>query len=104
IAASADLRKLAALAGLPTRAASASGDRHGLVPTPPRAMRAFVTLPAAIVITTAADANANSYEARSRSLRYICVLPAIGGGSVTCVMRSPGSSTVSRFGVVPGRR
>src|SRR6202166_5366626 len=75
IAASADLRKLAALAGLPTRAASASGDRHGLVPTPPRAMRAFVTLPAAIVITTAADANANSYEARSRSLRYICVLP-----------------------------
>ena len=30
--------------------------------------------------------------------------PATGGGSVTCVMRSPGSSTVSRCGVLPGRR
>src|SRR6202051_885899 len=104
MAASADLRKLASLAGLPTRAASASGDRHGLVPTPPRAMRAFVTLPAATVITTAADANANSYEARSRSFRYICLLPAIGGGSGTGGMRSPGSSTVLRFGVLPGKR
>src|ERR1700682_2523064 len=104
MAASADLRKLVPLLGLPTRAASASGDRHGLVPTPPRAMRAFVTLPLATVITTAADANANSYDARSRNFRYTCLLPAIGGGSVTCVMRSPGSSIVSRFGVLPGRR
>src|SRR6266849_934424 len=40
MAASPALRKLAALAGLPVSAASASGDRQGLVPTPPNAMRA----------------------------------------------------------------
>ena len=45
-AASAALRKFAALAGWPTSAASASGDRHGFVPTPPRAMRARVTFAA----------------------------------------------------------
>jgi len=103
-AASAALRKLVASAVCPTSAASASGERHGLVPTPPSATRARVTVPPATVITTAADARANSYDARSRSFRYTCLLPAIGGGSVTCVTRSPGSSTVSRCGVLPGRR
>src|SRR5260370_24774837 len=96
------LVKVSERAGFPSREALESGDRHGLVPTPPRAIRAFVTFPLATVITAAADANANSYDARSRSFRYICLLPAMGGGSVTCVMRSPGSSTVSRFGVLPG--
>ena len=33
-------------------------------------MRARVTFPLAIVSTTAADASANSYDARSRSFRY----------------------------------
>src|SRR4030095_8710825 len=42
-AASAACRKVASLAGLPVNAASASGDRHGFVPTPPRAIRARVT-------------------------------------------------------------
>ena len=32
-------------------------------------MRARVTFPPAMVITTAADARANSYDARSRSFR-----------------------------------
>src|SRR5438876_10966831 len=67
-------------------------------------MRARVTVLPAIVITTAADARANSYDALSRSFRYTCLLAATGGGSVTCVMRSPGSSTVSRSGVLSGRR
>src|SRR5262245_11288585 len=69
IAASAALRKLAASADCPTRADSASGDRHGLVPTPPSAMRARVTFPPVTDSTTAAEARANSYEARSRSFR-----------------------------------
>ena len=59
-AASAAWRKLASFAGLPVSAASASGERHGFVPTPPSAMRARVILPLAIVSTTAADASANS--------------------------------------------
>src|SRR5437899_1111205 len=67
-------------------------------------MRALVTFPPAAERTTAADARANSYDTRSRSFRYTCRLPATGGGSVTCVTRSPGSSTVSRCGVLPGRR
>ena len=67
-------------------------------------MRARVTFLSAIVITTAADASANSYEALSRSFKYACLLPATGGGSVTWVMRSPGSRTVSRCGVLPGSR
>src|SRR5258706_7815702 len=60
IAASAALRKLAASAVWPPSADSASGDRHGLVPTPPKAMRARVTFPPTTVTTTAADARANS--------------------------------------------
>src|SRR6185369_18005673 len=60
-AASAAWRKVASFAGLPTRAASASGDRHGFVPTPPSAIRARVIPPPAIVITTAAELSANSY-------------------------------------------
>ena len=50
-----------------------------------------------------AEASANSYEARSRSFKYSCLLPTTGGGSVTWVIRSPGSNTVSRCGVLPGR-
>src|SRR5262245_36788271 len=103
-AASAALRKALSFAGLPVSAPSASADRQGLVPTPPSAMRAYVMLPLAIVSTTAADARANSYDARSRSFRYTCLLEAIGGGSVTCVIRSPGRSTVSRCGVLLGSR
>src|SRR4051794_2504844 len=53
-AASAAFRKLAALAGWPASADSASGDRHGLVPTPPNAIRALVTVPLAISRMTAA--------------------------------------------------
>src|SRR5262249_55337359 len=85
IAASAAFRKLALLAGGPASAVSAAGDRQGLVAAPPRAMRARASSPPASVITTAADASANSYDARSRSFRYTCLLPATGGGSVTCV-------------------
>src|SRR6185369_1736156 len=59
-AASAAWRKVASFAGLPVSAASASGERQGFVPTPPRAMRARVILPPAIVSTTAVDARANS--------------------------------------------
>src|SRR5262249_8300393 len=81
-AASAAWRKFASLAGLPVSAASPSGERHGLVPPPPSAMRACEILPFAIESNTAADASANSYDARSRSLRYSCLLPAIGGGNV----------------------
>src|SRR5262249_61550863 len=68
-AASAAWRKELSFAGLPASAASASEERQGLVPTPPSAMRARVMLPLAIVSTTAADARANSYDARSRSFR-----------------------------------
>src|SRR5262249_5492416 len=68
-AASPAWRKIASVAGLPVSAASASGERQGFVPTPPSAMRARETLPLAIVSTTAADARANSYDARSRSFR-----------------------------------
>src|SRR5882724_13563095 len=82
-AASAAWRKLALFAGLPASSASASGERHGFVPAPPRAMRARVILPLAIVSTTAADASANSYDARSRSFKYSCLLPMTDGGSVT---------------------
>src|ERR1700734_3112477 len=68
-AASAAWRKVSSVADLPVSAVSASDERHGLVPTPPSEMRARVILPLAIVSTTAADASANSYEARSRSFR-----------------------------------
>src|SRR5262245_41285174 len=68
-AASAASRKVLSVAGLPVRAPSASVERHGLVPTPPSAMRAYVMLSLAIVSTTAADARANSYDARSRSFK-----------------------------------
>src|SRR5207302_6690587 len=84
-AASAAWRKLASFASLPASAASASGERHGFVPTPPRAIRARVILPLAIVITTAAELSANSYDARSRSFKYRCLLPTTGGGSETWV-------------------
>src|SRR6185436_7598683 len=65
-AASAAWRKLESFAGLPVSTASASGERHGFVPTPPRAMRARVIVPLAIARTTAAELRANSYDARSR--------------------------------------
>src|SRR5262249_32748239 len=68
-AASAVWRKFASFAGLPASAASASGERHGFVPTPPRAIRAREMLPPETVSTTAADASANSYDARSRSFK-----------------------------------
>src|SRR5882762_3721810 len=103
-AASAALRKARSPTRWPASTSSASVDLQGFVPTPPRAMRARAILPPSTLITTAADARANSYEARSRSLRYSDRLPGIGGGRVTCVIRSPGSSSVSRWGVLPGSR
>src|SRR6266513_1270999 len=44
----------------PFSAASASRARHGLVATPPRAMRASLTVPFARSSATAAEARANS--------------------------------------------
>ncbi len=92
------------LAGCPSSAASASGERQGFVPTPPSAMRAWSIFPPFKRMITAAEESANSYDARSRSFRYNDLAPAAGGGNVTCVIRSPGSSTVSRCGVSPGSR
>src|SRR5260370_3273434 len=59
---SAAWRKLTSFDGLPISAASASGERHGFVPTPPRAIRARVILPLAIVITPPPDLTPNSYH------------------------------------------
>src|SRR6476660_8705563 len=67
-AASAAWRKLASFADLLISAASASGERHGFVPTPPTAIRARAILPPAIVSTTAAELREHPYDARSRSL------------------------------------
>nr|WP_304944995.1 hypothetical protein [Verrucomicrobium sp. BvORR034] len=71
---------------------------------PPIATRARVILPSTTVSTTAADARANSYDARSRSFTYSDLFPGTGGGKVTWVMRSPGWITVSSCGVSPGSR
>src|ERR1700683_699775 len=68
-AASAAARKLFSLASWPSSACSASLDLHGLVPTPPKAMRTrSMRLPLSKT-ATAADDSPNSYEARSRSLK-----------------------------------
>src|SRR4029453_90406 len=60
-------------AGLPTRwptsAFSTSRSRHGTVPTPPAATRAARMTPPSTCSATAAETRANSYEARSRTLR-----------------------------------
>ena len=59
-AASAASRKCSSSAVFPSKAFSASRDRQGLVPTPPKAMRMRVILPCSTLATTAADAKANS--------------------------------------------
>src|SRR5207249_11582360 len=53
----------------PARAASTCRTRQGLVPTPPRAMRAFRMRAPFISSATAAETTANSKDALSRTLR-----------------------------------
>src|SRR3954463_2507347 len=77
-------------------------ERHGLGPTPPSPIRPRDNLPPSRVVTTAADASANSYDARSRSFRYTDLFSGAGAGSVTEVIKSPGSITFSLSGVFPG--
>src|SRR5438270_16748 len=45
---------------------------------------------------TAAEARANAYEARSRTFTYADRVANVRAGTSTAVMRSPGSSTVTR--------
>src|SRR6185437_6051169 len=62
-------RKLSGLAGAPISTFSTAGSRQGLVPTPPAAIRASRMVPPSMASATAAEASANSKEARSRTLR-----------------------------------
>ena len=62
-------RNVRPVAGAPRRIPSASRARHGTVPTPPRARRAWTIVPSSISSAAAAEVSANSYEARSRIFR-----------------------------------
>ena len=56
---------------LSASAASASGERHGLCATPPNATRAerIVAVAGSVATIAATETSANSYDARSRTLR-----------------------------------
>src|SRR5436305_11305059 len=67
MAASAAAWKVLSSAALPVRTCSASGERHGLVATPPSTSRAAWILLPWSSRAAPAEASANSYDARSRS-------------------------------------
>ena len=95
--------KASRVSGWPASAPSTSGQRQGLVPTPPRATRARLILPASSSRATAAEASANANDARSRALTYDERAENGVRGTLTNVMISPASSTLSTSGWAPGR-
>src|SRR3569833_469901 len=86
------------VAGLPTSAVSTAGSRQGLVPTPPSATRASLIVPPWTSSATAADASANAYDARSRTLTYRDFAATGVVGISIAVTSSPGWITDSTFG------
>ena len=92
------------VAGAPRSAASARRARHGVWATPPSAMRHVAHR---AVVDVDARGDATRRRTRTTRGRAPCgtpsAAPSAGGGSSTAVIRSPGSSTVSRVGLVAGQ-
>lgn len=82
---SAAARMASAVAGLPASARSTAGRRHGTVPTPPAATRADRIVEPCMSSATAAEQIANSYDVRSRTLRYPDRRAGVAGTSTAVI-------------------